>query len=160
MKSYTANICDNNPNDLQVVEPVFKSFGGVSMCHGQIRTIKLFEDNKALVELLRDTKGDGKICVVDVIGEYCAVVGETLMGYAYHNNWAGIIINGYVRDTHQTKQIPVGLWALGTYPFKSQKKQAAILNEPLEFKGTKFQNDYFLYADQDGIVVTTTDKLG
>ena len=160
MKSYTADICDSNPDDVQVLDPILRSFGGVSMCHGQIVTVKLFEDNKDLVELLRDQDGTGKICVVDVVGNYCAVVGETLMGYAYHNNWAGIVINGYVRDTHQTRQIPVGLWAKGTYPYKSQKKHKAILNETLEFGSVKFTKDHFLYVDQDGLVVTTTDKLG
>jgi len=160
MKSYTADICDTNPNDIQVLEPILQSFGGVSMCHGQVVTLKLFEDNKALVELLRDTKGDGKICVVDVVGDTCAVVGETLMGYAYHNNWAGIIINGYVRDTHQTRQIPVGLWAKGTYPFKSQIKKDGVVNVSLDFGKVVFENDKFLYADQDGIVVSNTNMLG
>jgi len=154
MKSYTADICDNHPSKVQVVAPLFNSYGGVSMCHGEIVTIKLFEDNKALVELLRDNKGDGKICVVDVEGDYCAVVGETLMGYAYHNGWAGIVINGYVRDTHQTTQIPVGLWAIGTYPYKSQKKADAILNTTLKFANVKFNVGEYLYADRDGIVVT------
>ncbi|MEA3497833.1 MAG: ribonuclease E activity regulator RraA [Campylobacterota bacterium] len=157
MKSYTADICDKYPNDVQVVAPHFKSYGGVSMCHGEITTIKLFEDNKALVELLRDNRGDGKICVVDVVGEYCAVVGETLMGYAYHNGWQGIIINGYVRDTHQTTQIPVGLWAIGTYPFKSQKKAQAQLNTTLNFGDVEFRVGEFVYADRDGIVVTKED---
>ena len=154
MKSYTADICDKHPNDVQVAAPNFKSYGGVSMCHGEITTIKLFEDNKALVELLRDNRGDGKICVVDVVGNYCAVVGETLMGYAYHNGWAGIIINGYVRDTHQTTQIPVGLWAVGTYPFKSQKKAEAELKTTLNFCDVEFRVGEYLYADKDGIVVT------
>lgn len=154
MKSYTADICDKYPNDVQVLAPLFKSYGGVAMCHGEITTIKLYEDNKALVELLRDEKGDGKICVVDVQGDYCAVVGETLMGFAYHNGWAGIVINGYVRDTHQTAVVPVGLFALGTYPFKSQKKAAAIRDEQLNFANVEFNPGEFLYADKDGIVVT------
>lgn len=154
MKSYTADICDKYPNDVQVLKPNYKSYGGISMCHGEIFTIKLFEDNKALVELLRDTNGEGKICVVDVEGDYCAVVGETLMNFAYKNQWSGIIINGYVRDTHQTKQIPVGLWAKGTYPFKSQKKQAGVLGETLYFGDVTFNVGEFLYADNDGIIVT------
>lgn len=156
MKSYTADICDKHPNEVQVLNPNYNSYGGIAMCQGEIVTIKLFEDNKALVELLRDTKGDGKICVVDVVGKYCAVVGETLMNYAYKNNWKGIIINGYVRDTHQTLQIPVGLWALGTYPFKSQKKHDAILNETLIFGDVTFEVGTFLYADNDGIIVSKT----
>lgn len=154
MKSYTADICDNYPNNVQVLAPHYNSYGGVAMCHGKIVTIELFEDNKALVELLRDTSGEGKICVVDVKGDYCAVVGETLMGYAYHNGWAGIVINGYVRDTHQTAVVPVGLYALGTYPFKSQKKAEANHNTVLEFSGVTFTPGEFLYADKDGIVVT------
>ncbi len=159
MKSYTADICDQYPNDVQVLDPNYKSYGGVSMCHGSIVTIELFEDNKALVELLRDTRGDGKICVVDVKGDYCAVVGETLMGFAYHNGWEGIIINGYVRDTHQTKVIPVGLFAIGTYPFKSQKKAQANQNTTLNFGNVEFKVGEFLYADKDGIIVTKNNII-
>lgn len=113
-----------------------------------------FEDNKALVELLRDNRGDGKICVVDVVGDYCAVVGETLMGYAYHNGWEGIIINGYVRDTHQTAVVPVGLFALGTYPFKSQKKAEAKKDITLDFGNVEFRVGEYIYADKDGIITT------
>ncbi len=159
MKSYTADICDKYPNDVQVLKPHYKSYGGVAMCHGEITTIQLFEDNKALVELLRDNRGDGKICVIDVVGDYCAVVGETLMGYAYHNGWAGIIINGYVRDTHQTAVIPVGLFALGTYPFKSQKKAEAKKDIKLSFGGVEFNPKEYVYADKDGIVVTKEDII-
>ena len=157
MKLYTADICDKYPNDVQVLNPNYQSFGGISMCKGTISTIQLFEDNKALVELLRDTNGKGKICVVDVVGNYCAVVGETLMNYAYKNNWQGIIINGYVRDTHETLQIPVGLWAIGTYPYKSQKKQNAILNQTISFGNVTFNVGEFIYADKDGVIVTKTE---
>ena len=129
------------------------------MCHGEVVTIQLFEDNKALVELLRDHRGDGKICVVDVVGDYCAVVGETLMGFAYHNGWQGIVINGFVRDTHQTAVIPVGLYALGTYPFKSQKKAEAKHNKTLNFGNIEFRVGEFLYADKDGIIVTKEDII-
>ncbi|MEA3512191.1 MAG: ribonuclease E activity regulator RraA [Campylobacterota bacterium] len=159
MKSYTADICDQFKNEVQVLAPLYNSYGGVSMCHGKIFTIKLFEDNKDLVTLLRDTNGDGKICVVDVVGDYCAVVGETLMGYAYHNGWAGIIINGYVRDTHQTSIVPIGLYALGTYPFKSEKKATSVLDIDLTFGGVTFKNDEYLYADKDGIVITKKNVI-
>lgn len=154
MKSYTADICDNNPNDVQVLDPILKSYGGVAMCHGPITTIELYEDNTDLVKLLKKQKGDGKICVVNVVGNYCAVVGETLMGYAYHNGWAGIIINGYVRDTHQTSQIPVGLFAKGTYPYKSQQKAPCKKDIEFSFGNVNFKVGEYLYADKDGIVVT------
>ena len=153
MKSYTADICDKNNKNTQVLDPLFKSYGGVTMCHGEITTIELFEDNTDLVKLLRDEKGNGKICVVDVKGDYCAVVGETLMGYAYENDWAGIVINGYVRDTHQTSIIPVGLFALGTYPLKSTKKADSNRDIELIFAGATIRVGDTLYADNDGIII-------
>ena len=79
------------------------------------------------------------------------------MNYAYKNNWKGIVINGYVRDTHETLQIPVGLWAIGTYPYKSQKKHDALLGETLEFGSVTFNEGEFIYADNDGIIVTKTN---
>ncbi len=154
MKSYTADICDKYNDQIQVLDPLYKSYGGVSMCHGAIYTIELFEDNKALVELLRDEKGQNRICVVDVKGDYCAVVGENLMKFAYENGWAGIVINGYVRDTHETSQIPVGLFALGTYPYKSTKKAQANQNIELNFGNVTFKVGDILYADNDGIIVS------
>lgn len=154
MKFYTADICDNHTNNVQVVQPLFHSYGGVNTFHGPIHTIKLYEDNKDLVSLLRDVRGDGKVCVVDVMGDYCAVVGETLMGFAYKNGWAGIIVNGYIRDTHETTQIPVGLLALGKYPFKSLKKHAGEQNLELDFAGVKFQPNAYVYADNDGVIVS------
>jgi len=156
MKSYTADICDKYPDKVQVLDPKFKAYGGVSMCQGNITTVKLFEDNKTLVELLRDTNGEGKICVVDVVGDYCAVVGDNLMQYAYKNDWKAIIINGYIRDTHETLQIPVGLWALGTYPYRSQKKKEGLLKETLEFGNVIFIENEYIYADNDGIISTKT----
>lgn len=153
MKSYTADICDQNDKNLRVLNPIFKSFGGISMCHGTITTIELFEDNTDLVKLLRDEKGEGKICVVDVKGDYCAVVGENLMKFAYENGWAGIVINGYVRDTHETKQIPVGLFALGTYPYKSVKKAESNRDIELSFAGVTINSGDTLFADNDGIII-------
>jgi len=153
MKSYTADICDKYHEKLQVLDPLFKSYGGVSMCQGKITTILLDEDNTALANLLRDEDGAGRICVVDVKGDYCAVVGENLMKIAYSNNWAGIVINGYVRDTHETLQIPVGLFALGTYPLKSKKKALAKRDIELNFASVTIKVGEILYADNDGIII-------
>jgi len=152
MEFYTADICDKYGNQIQVLEPNYKSYGGKTKSSGKIVTIKLFEDNSDLVTLLRDNQGDGRVVVVDVQGDYCAVVGDNLMKFANKNNWAAIVINGYVRDTIETAKIPVGLWALGTYPQKSKKKAKAELNTKISFAGVEFVPDEYLYADSDGII--------
>jgi regulator of ribonuclease activity A len=154
MKLYTADICDQYGDDIQVLEPIFKCYGGAKKCSGAITTIELYEDNGDLVKLLRDEQGEGKICVVNVVGDYCAVVGENLMKFAHKNGWGGIVINGYVRDTEMTEQIPVGLFALGTYPYKSRKTAEAKRAIELSFAGVVFKEGNYLYADRDGIIIS------
>ncbi len=153
MKFTTADLCDEHGTKIQIAKPLFHSYGGAEHCFGPIRTIRIDEDNSELVKMLRDEEGKGAVCVVDVGGAHCAVVGDTLMGYAAKNGWAGIVVNGYVRDTRLTRQIPVGLWALGTYPLKSAKKAPAERDVELTFAGVTFRPGEFLYADHDGIVV-------
>ena len=153
MNFKTADLCDAFGEDAQIARPDFRSYGGVEHCFGKIRTIKLDEDNSALVEMLKNENGNGDIAVVDVGGVHCAVVGDNLMGFARDNNWAGIVVNGYVRDTYITKTIPVGLWALGTYPLKSSKKAPFKRDIELNFSGVTFRPGEYLYADHDGIIV-------
>ncbi len=158
MKFHTADLCDQYRDKVQVLEGRFISYGGDKKIFGQIVTIKLDEDNSDLVTLLKGM-GEDKIVVVDVNASYCAVVGDTLMGYAHKHNWAGIIVNGYVRDTHETKKIEAGLWAIGTCPMKSAKKSPSIIGEDLHFGGVKFVEGDYLYADYDGIVVMKDNVL-
>jgi regulator of ribonuclease activity A len=98
--------------------------------------------------------GRGKVVVVDVAAEYYAVVGEKLMNFAKQNNYNGIIINGYVRDTAQIKDIEVALYALGTCPRKYMEPVAGALNVPVSFSGVHFVPGDYLYADVDGVITT------
>lgn len=153
MKTYTADICDEYTDDVKVLDPVFKSYGGVTMCKGPITTIELDEDNRDLIKVLRDEDGAGRICVVNVKGNTCAVVGDNLMGYAHKSGWAGIIINGYVRDVHETSNIPVGLFAKGTYPLRSKKRAEGKRDIPVQIGEVTLKTGDFVYADNDGIIV-------
>ncbi len=153
MKFHTADLCDAHHEIVDVLEPRLQSYGGAVAIFGEITTIQLDEDNSDLITLLK-SEGDGRIVVVDAQAAHCAIVGDTLMGYALKNNWAGIIVNGYVRDTQNTQNITVGLWALGTYPMKSRKKAPSKQHINLHFLGVDFKEGDFLYADKDGIIVS------
>lgn len=155
MKFYTADLCDKYPNDVRVLEPLFKSYGGSKKMMGQIVTIKLPDNNKTLAEFLKTTQGDGKILVIDVEAKYTAVVGDNMMKFAYENNWSGIVVNGYVRDTKNTKEIDVGLFALGTCPQKTIEAKDGVLHVKLNFAGVTFNEGDYLYADRDGIIVSS-----
>ena len=155
MKFYTADLCDKYPEQVAVLEPIMKSYGGSKRAMGKIVTVKLPGSNKTLIELLK-SEGAGQIAVVDVEANYTAVVGDNLMKFAYEHNWAGIIINGYVRDTKNTKEIDVALFALGTCPKKTMEACEGELHVNLNFGGICFNEGDYLYADRDGIIVSPT----
>jgi regulator of ribonuclease activity A len=159
MTVFTADLCDEYSDKVQVLDAGYANYGGADSCQGEIITIKLNKNNSDLIKLLRDEDGTGKVVVVDVDAEYFAVVGENLMKFAHQNNYAGIVINGYVRDTFQITDIPVALYALGTCPKKSIPVTAGERAIKLTFSGIEFNQGDYLYADTDGVIVTENKIL-
>lgn len=153
MDFFTADICDEHSDIALILDPEYKNYGGVDKCQGEVVTIRLDKNNSELIKLLRDEDGSGKVVVVDVREEYFAVVGENLMKFAHKNNYAGIIVNGYIRDTLQIKDIPVALYALGACPRKYIPATEAERDVHLSFGGIGFKNGDYIYADTDGIIV-------
>jgi len=155
MTFFTADICDEYSERVFALASGYRNYGGAQKCQGQVVTIKLDKNNSDLIKLLRDEDGTGKVVVVDVGQGYFAVVGENLMKFAHQNNYAGILVNGYIRDTQQIKDIPVGLYALGTCPRKYIPVTTGERGVQLSFGGIDFNNGDYLYADNDGVIVTT-----
>lgn len=154
MEFFTADICDEYPEKAKVLGAGYYNFGGAEKCQGEVVTVKLDKNNVELIKVLRDEDGTGKVVVVDVDQEYYAVVGENLMKFARDNNYAGIIVNGYIRDTFQIKDIPVVLYALGTCPRKYIPVTDGQREVSLSFGGINVKNGDYLYADTDGVIVT------
>jgi len=153
-EDFTADFCDTYPDKVTVLEPGYSNFGGAAMCQGEVLTIKLDRNNADLITLLKGEDGKGKVVVVDADREYYAIVGEALMGFARESQFAGIIVNGYIRDTAQIKDIPVALYALGTCPRKYIPVTQGVRDVDLSFAGATIKTGDYLYADTDGIIVT------
>jgi regulator of ribonuclease activity A len=157
MNFQTADLCDDNRDkEIQVLSAKFKNYGGLKKFSGQIVTVKLDKSNWRLLEMLRDEDGEGKIVVVDNSQEFFGVVGDKLMAFAKKNNWKAIILNGYVRDTDETKNIEVGLYAIGTCPLRNFEITESARDVKLNFEGVTFNNGDYLYADNDGVIITRT----
>ena len=154
MPFFTADICDEYSDSVAVLGPGYRNYGGAQKCQGVIVTQKLDRNNSDLIALLRDEDGTGKVVVVDVDAAYFAVVGENLMKFAQQNNYAGIVVNGYIRDTFQIKDIPVALYALGTCSRKYIPVTGGERDVPLSFGDVTFRPGDYLYADTDGVIVT------
>lgn len=153
MSYATTDLSDKHP-EAQVADPIFGDFGGKDKFHGPIKTIKVFEDN-ALVRSTLETPGEGRVLVVDGGGSMrCALVGGNLGNLAVKNNWSGIVVYGYIRDSEEIGLQAVGVKALGTHPRKSEKGlHSAQQDKVVTFAGVTFRPGAWLYADMDGIVV-------
>lgn len=153
MGFYTADLCDTCKDEVQVLGAGFSNFGGKKKMKGALVTVKLNENNQELIRVL-DEAGQGRVLVVDVQGAYVGVVGENLMKKALKNGWSGFVINGYVRDVNMTKEVEVGLWALGTCPRRSFNAVPGFVDHAVEFGGVRFEPGAYVYADMDGVIVS------
>ena len=150
----TPDLCDQYPELVRVVEPMLSNFGGREQFCGQITTIKCFEDN-SLVKQLVGTSGEGRVIVVDAGGSLRrACLGDMLAEQAASNGWAGLIIYGCIRDVDQIRATDIGVQALGVHPMKTAKKGVGELNIPVTFGGVTFAPKDYVYADNNGIILS------
>jgi regulator of ribonuclease activity A len=139
---------------LRVVNPMFSSFGGRRRFCGQVSTLKLFEDNVRVREVLSEPSEAG-VLVVDGGGSMrCALLGDQLAELGRDNGWSGVVIYGCVRDSTQLATSDFGVQALNTNPLKSQKKGLGERDVSVTFGGVTIQPGEWVYADEDGILVS------
>ena len=149
----TTDICDDNP-DARVCQPIFGDFGGHLNFFGPAKTLKVFEDNQRVRELL-ETPGEGRVLVVDGGGsDRCALVGGNLGVLGKKNGWAGLLVYGYVRDAEELGGCELGIKALGTMPRKSEKGlHTAHEDRTVSFANVQISAGDWVYADIDGVVI-------
>ncbi|MBS0544895.1 MAG: ribonuclease E activity regulator RraA [Proteobacteria bacterium] len=156
MTIQTTDLCDANEDKVSVVSPMFRSFGGRSAFGGPITTLKLFEDN-ALVRKTLESPGDSRVLVIDGGGSMrCALVGDQLAALGVRNGWAGIVVYGCIRDSKAIATMDIGVFALGTHPRKTIKRNTGEADLPVTFGGVTFIPGHYLYADEDGVIVSPT----
>uniref|UniRef100_A0A5B7BYU5 4-hydroxy-4-methyl-2-oxoglutarate aldolase n=1 Tax=Davidia involucrata TaxID=16924 RepID=A0A5B7BYU5_DAVIN len=158
----TAEACDTNAahlasGDLRVLQPIFQIYGQCRAFSGPIVTLKVFEDNVFVRELL-ETKGEGRVLVIDGGGSMrCALVGGNLGQLAQNTGWAGIVVNGCIRDVDEINGCDIGVRALASHPQKSNKKGIGEKHVPIYVGGTLIREGEWLYADSDGVLVSKTE---
>jgi len=162
MKDFTTcDLYDDNEHnpEIKVVLPILKHYGATKKFYGTIRTIKTIEDNSLVRELVSEN-GEGQILVVDGGGSLnCALLGDLLAQKAYENNWNAIVINGCIRDSQIIAKIPIGVMAISTNPKKSVKHGIGECDIPVIFGNCRFNTGEYLYADQDGIIVSPNQLI-
>jgi len=163
----TCDLCDVHKSDVtgefRVLPPVFRDFGQVKKFAGPVATVKCFEDN-TLVKAAVDSPGYvetpqgrvGKVLVVDGGGSLRkALLGGNLGAAAARNGWAGVVIDGCVRDTAELATHAVGIRALAAMPMPTEKRNQGQADVAVQLQGVWVRPGDWLYADEDGIVLAS-----
>ena len=153
----TADLYDEYGDRLQSCDTQFRQFGGHREFDGIVATVRCFQDN-ALLKSILGTPGQGRVLVVDGAGSvHTALTGDLIAQLAVDHGWAGLVLNGAVRDSVALGGLPLGIKALGTCPRKTDKLGAGERDVDVEFGGVRIRPGDWLCADEDGVVVADTD---
>nr|WP_187276398.1 ribonuclease E activity regulator RraA [Parahaliea maris] len=149
----TPDLSDAAPEALAIELP-FNNYGAHKHFSGRAVTIKCFEDN-SLVKALVEEPGQGRVIVVDGGGSRRrALLGDMLAEKAAANGWAGLVIYGVIRDVDEIGQTALGVQALGTIPLKTDKRGEGQRDILLHFGGVLIAPGDYIYADNNGVLVS------
>jgi regulator of ribonuclease activity A len=153
----TADLVDSIGPDVRSCDLQFRQFGGRTEFAGLISTVRCFQDN-ALLKSVLSQPGAGGVLVIDGAGSlHTALVGDVVAELARSNGWAGLVVNGAVRDAAALRGIDIGIKALGTNPRKSTKTGAGERDVEVSLGGVAFVPGDTAYSDDDGIVVIAAE---
>lgn len=154
MKYILPDLCDEYPELVRVMTPMFRNFGARLSFGGPITTIKCHEDNSLVAHAVNEP-GEGRVLVVDGGGSLrCGLLGDNLALKAANNGWEGIIVYGCVRDVDALAEIELGIQAIAANPMKSVKREIGLRDEWVNFGGVDFIPGEFVYADNNGVIAS------
>lgn len=156
----TCDLSDKHGDNARIPAPVFRDFGGRRAFAGTAVTVKCFEDNSRVKELLA-TPGKGRVLVVDGGGSTrCALLGDLIAADAVANAWEGVVVYGCVRDTAVLAGLDIGIKALNPNPRRSTRRGEGTAQIPVDIAGVTVAEGDIVAADADGIVVLAPEHAG
>ncbi|MEO7852643.1 MAG: ribonuclease E activity regulator RraA [Rubrivivax sp.] len=153
----TCDLCDAHKGDtdgrFRVLPPMFRDFGARLRFQGAVSTVKCFEDNSMLKAAV-ESPGNGRVLVVDGAASVRrALLGGNLGAAAARNGWAGLVIDGAVRDVAELAASEVGIRALACIPLPTERRNEGQRDVAVRIQGIWVRPGDWLVADADGIVV-------
>ena len=150
----TSELCDLYAEQVDVVEPIFSSFGGVSNFYGKVTTVKCFESSGLIAEVLEEN-GEGRVLVIDGGGAVRrGLIDAELAQLAVDNGWEGIVVYGAVRQIQQLENLDIGIHALAPIPVSADESVAGESDVPVNFGSVTFFPEDYIYADLTGIILS------
>ncbi|MDE1309966.1 ribonuclease E activity regulator RraA [Vibrio aestuarianus] len=154
MEYNTSALCDIYLDQVDVVEPMFSNFGGSASFAGQLTTVKCFEDNGLIREVL-EQDGLGRVLLIDGGGSLRrALIDAELAALAEENEWEGIVVYGCVREVDELEDMSIGIQALASIPVGASAQGIGEVDVAVNFGSVTFLPEDYLYADNTGIILS------
>ena len=154
MEYNTSELCNLYADLVDVVEPIFSNYGGRSSFGGSVVTVKCFENNGLICQLV-EQDGEGKVLVIDGGGSSRrALIDIYIAEAAAKNNWEGIVCYGSVRDVDALEEVDIGIQALLSNPVGASDSQDGDTDVAVNFAGVSVLPDDHIYADNTGIILS------
>lgn len=154
MLDITPDLCDEYPQQVKLLPQTWLHIGKTKLFYGPVETVRCFEDNSRVKELLA-TPGEGRVLLVDGEGSLNrALVGDLIAQSAMENGWAGVVVLGAIRDVGTIDQMEFGIKALGACPIKTERRGLGYAGCNLELAGVEVVSGDYLYADLNGVLVS------
>ncbi|SEG72466.1 regulator of ribonuclease activity A [Actinacidiphila yanglinensis] len=149
----TADLCDEHEGSISACDIQFTLYGGHRAFRGIVATVRCDGDN-VLARRAMSEQGEGRVLVVDGSGSLrCALMGDQMAELAIDNGWAGVVVNGAIRDVGPLSRLPLGVAALGSNPLRSGKQGTGRRDGEVTFGGVTFRPGDTVCVDEDGIVL-------
>ena len=147
------DLSDQHTDRIQIGKLALQSFGGMHSISGEIYTVSCSDDNSVVKDIL-SRKGKHKVLVIDASGvTHASMIGDQIAASAVKNNWAGIVVNGYVRDVEDLKNFPIGIFAKGAVAQKTNKKNHGFEDVLVAFGSVVMTSGKWIYIDQNGWLI-------
>lgn len=154
MEYNTSELCNIYADLIDVVEPIFSNYGGKNSFGGSVVTIKCFENNGIICDLV-EQDGEGKVLVIDGGGSSRrALIDIYIAEAAAKNNWEGIICYGSVRDVDALEEVDIGIQALLSIPVGASDNKDGDTDVAVNFGGVSILPEDHVYADNTGIILS------
>tara|TARA_B100000674_G_C37880892_1_gene934266 strand:+ start:147 stop:626 length:480 start_codon:yes stop_codon:yes gene_type:complete len=147
------DLSDQNSDQIQIGKLALQSFGGMYSISGEIYTVSCSDDNSIVKDIL-SRKGKNKVLVIDASGvNHASMIGDQIGESAVKNNWAGIVVNGFVRDVEELRHLPIGIFAKGSVAQKTNKKNHGFEDVLISFGSVVMSSGKWIYIDRNGWLV-------
>src|SRR5262245_2958649 len=127
---------------------------------GPALTVRTAPGDNLMVHMALNLAVKGDVIVVDAGGELTnSIIGERMLAYCQAKNFAGIIINGAVRDVGYIRAHDFPVYASGVTHRGPYKNGPGEINVPVSLDGMVIAPGDLVVGDDDGLLCVPYDDV-